>query len=47
MMPSGATAVYKEGPLLEVTFYILFHCMAIFRCGWVRLVLLLQCGGLL
>jgi hypothetical protein len=48
MIPSGATAIYIEGPLLEGTFYVLFSLhvsayLAIFRCYWVRL---LQCGGL-
>jgi hypothetical protein len=27
MMPSGATAVYIEGPLLEGIFFVIFHCM--------------------
>jgi hypothetical protein len=31
-MPSAATAVYIEGPLLEGTFYVLFHYM--FRPNW-------------
>jgi hypothetical protein len=32
MIPSGATTIYIEGPLLEGTFYVFSHLM--FRPNW-------------